>query len=273
MGSLQAPKGSRLQSPDFSTSTVITVSTAATAGTKGAWTQVLASTSFDCDAIMVGIGWISTGRICLFDIGVGASGSESAIITDLPAESGSALTTNFYIYYLPANIAQGSRISARANISGTGTRNTAVWVQPLKHNFIAPFELQRTVSIGTASTPAMTNIDPGATANTKGAYTQLVASLASDIRAIQIVTGKTSTPATSTDWKVDFAIGASGSEQIIVPDYYVSQPTTTSFIPQPVVSPIIPMSIPAGTRVAARCASANITAGGRTLDVALMGYS
>lgn len=91
-------------------------------------------------------------------------------------------------------------------------------------------------------TPATT------TANTKGAWSQMVAATASRWDAIQV-------------WHygddaagfqlLDIGVGGSGSEQVVVPDLA----KWDSAVSQGVHYSLIPVSIPAGSRVAARCAT------------------
>lgn len=265
------PQSSRLQSPDFSGNTIIAVASAAAAGTKGAWTTLISSLNFDCDGFMVGIAWGSTSRISLIDIGIGAAASEVVIVPDLPYEQAGTIGNGCFVYYIPIPVKAGTRIAARANISGATTKQVAMWIQPFSGGFVLRDALDRVTTYGiTPATPVLTNIDPGATIGTKGAYTQLIASTTDDIKVLQFVTAKTGNNV-AIDWKVDLAIGAGGSEQIIIPDYYCGSAANVGAIPQPSVSLPIPISIAAGTRLAARCSCSISTAGGRTLDVAVVG--
>jgi hypothetical protein len=270
MPNFPIPNSARLQAPEFSGSTVITVASAAAAGTKGAWVQLIASTSFDCDYLMVFVGWGSSTRVSLIDIGIGGAGSEVAIASDLPYEQSGSVAPSVYCFIVPTPIKSGTRISARANISGSVTKQVGMWVIPVAGGYVHPNDMGKLTTYGVASTPTMTSLDPGATINTKGAYSQLVASTSTDIRALQLVCAKSGTGAAS-DWRVDVAIGAGGSEQIIIPDYYCTTNATAGQIPVPPVSPVIPVSIPVGTRIAARCSNSINTAGSRLLDVAIVG--
>jgi hypothetical protein len=70
----------------------------------------------------------------------------------------------------------------------------------------------------------------------------------------------TSAFATSTpdNIEIDIAVGAFGSEQVILPNYYCR--VDAGCLGGPNVSPFIALQIPAGTRVAARCATFNSSA-------------
>src|SRR4051794_29232055 len=127
--------GSRIDIPAFTNSTNIIVGTSVTAGTKGAWAVLQASTAFDADGCIVILNWGSGSRIGLVDIGIGGSGAEVAIATDLPYIQVPTVAERAEIFYLPLSIPQGSRISARLNMSGTGTRNIGVTVYPIASEY------------------------------------------------------------------------------------------------------------------------------------------
>lgn len=110
-------------------------------------------------------------------------------------------------------------------------------------------------------TPASSNgitITAAGAANTKGAWTTLLAATAAQADAIALSFVITSTGAR--DYLVDLGIGAAGSEVVIVPNVLVSN-STASFIG---VSALLPIRLAAGVRLAARCQS---SAGAATLQV------
>lgn len=83
-------------------------------------------------------------------------------------------------------------------------------------------------------------------ANTKGAYpaTPIVTSTPHDADAVLVTLIQKSA---ATDYAVDLAIGASGSEVVVVPNLYVGG------VNQRGVSYLLPIKIPAGVRLNARC--------------------
>lgn len=92
-----------------------------------------------------------------------------------------------------------------------------------------------------------TTLTSGA-ANTKGSWTQLTASLASDCCYIGIHTDPGAS--TSSDqYAVDIGIGTAGSEVVIINNLIVDFSATSG----PLYAFLFPVCIPAGTRVAARC--------------------
>lgn len=102
-----------------------------------------------------------------------------------------------------------------------------------------------------------------ATAKSKGAYTQVVGSVSRHIHAIQINPYGSDSRGNTI---VDVAIGASGSEQVIVPDLAYS----TFGSVQPGDPLLLPCQIPPGTRVALRIAS-TVSNGTEKVSVTLYG--
>jgi hypothetical protein len=102
-----------------------------------------------------------------------------------------------------------------------------------------------------------TGITPNATAHTKGSWTELI-SAAQNLHGaawVMVTFGETTVAAAT--YFVDIGIGAAASEQVIIPNLYQQyaatiQPGTKSYL--------LPLSIPAGVRVAARCQT-NATSG------------
>lgn len=92
-----------------------------------------------------------------------------------------------------------------------------------------------------------TNV-PSTTVNTKGPYTQLVASTAYDTHALIFTCAHDAVGSTQSQL-VDIAVGAAASEQIVIPDVLVSfdQWNGRAFVSVP-----FPVYIPAGSRIAAQ---------------------
>lgn len=258
--------GSRIDIPAFTNSANIVVSTAATAGTKGAWTVLQASTAFDADGCIVILNWGSGGRITLVDIGIGGSGAEIPIASDLPYEQVATQAQRAETFYLPLSIPAGSRISARANISGTGTRNIGVTVYPIASEYLGLVELSMATTYGFAATPTLTTLTCS-TVNVKGTYQVLSASTTADIKAVIPVFARSAAPTASTDYRVDFSVGANGAEIVVLPDLYTGVTSNAGSSPEPSTYPPIPLDIVQGSRLTARCQSSVIA---NTIDVALV---
>lgn len=84
------------------------------------------------------------------------------------------------------------------------------------------------------------------TAHTKGSWTTIIASTASDVSLVALRTLVTNTSATDSSALLDIAIGGSGSEVVIVENLAVGYNSNAARMVY------LPLNIPAGTRIAAR---------------------
>lgn len=114
----------------------------------------------------------------------------------------------------------------------------------------------------TATTTA-TVLTSDAVADTKGAYVQLSAATDFAASGIRVFINKTSLP---DDFMIDIAIGAAASEQVIIPDLHFGQNRAANAAH----SIFIPIRIPAGVRLSARCQD---TAGSNTIAVMVQLHS
>jgi hypothetical protein len=97
-------------------------------------------------------------------------------------------------------------------------------------------------------------------ANTKGSWTQLIASSSGNTSSIVISAAGVGTTATNTATLLDIGTGASGSETVIIGDVAVG---ASSSFNQGVANIYgVPFKIPSGTRISARMQS--VVAGGKT---------
>jgi hypothetical protein len=250
-----------------------TITAGATANTKGSYTQLIASTPFDADWIEVEITWgsVPTGGEILVDIAVGAAGSEQDMISNLQYCDSSAYSFSRYLF--PIRVSAGTRIAARSQCN-TGSATIHVKVNLMGSGFISPFPLSRVTTYGAnTSDSGGTSIDPGGVANTKGAYTEIAAATSDPIRGLFLAIGiQANTARTAGTWLVDIAVGAAGSEQIIIPNLGLVASGDTDLI-MPSTIGILPCSIPAGTRVAVRAQSTITDAADRLFDLIIYGVS
>lgn len=96
-------------------------------------------------------------------------------------------------------------------------------------------------------------IDPGAVANTYGSWAEVSSSLPADVAAIWLDLGNiqnTALTAQAPNFRLDIGIGGAGSEVTIFGPIRFGSDAAAQFGPLPSVW--WPLSIPAGTRVAAR---------------------
>jgi hypothetical protein len=115
-----------------------------------------------------------------------------------------------------------------------------------------------------------TEIDPGGTANVKGAWTQITASTAADLAALVMAVGHRGNGALRHEQLLfDVGVGAAGSEQVLVPDWVVSVSLSETLTPP--WTPVLPVSVPAGSRLAVRSQCSDPDASDRLMDVVLYG--
>ena len=114
----------------------------------------------------------------------------------------------------------------------------------------SPWFRRRAASLTTSY--AATSVSPGATANTKTSWVQVVASAPAAVGGIRVISRSAYTLSATQSAILDIGIGAAGSETVIVPNVLVGAPASTSFGG---ICFDVPIAIPAGSRVAIRAAS------------------
>ena len=166
--------------PLIDSNSVGTVVTAdSTPHTKGSWTQLVASTSAEINCLVVTIVAVAlnaTDTASLLDIGVGASGSESAVAENIAVGgAGVSIPAAHSIHFvLPVKIAAGSRIAARLQ-SLVGSRSGTVTVNG--YNFGATQAIPTTLDVLGTNTAT----SEGTALAASNTWTQIVSSTAKDI--------------------------------------------------------------------------------------------
>jgi hypothetical protein len=244
------------------------------ANTKGTYVELAASSAFACNhfAAYVQATIATAGVQILLDIATGAGGAETVIVPDLLTE-GTNTASNISGaggWQLPLAIDASTRIAGRIAASSAATPTLVVIMlaaagdTPGVSSFTA-------LGINTADSGG-TSVDPGAVANTKGAYAELSASLAAVAQVIVPLfsLGGNAAPAAAR-WYVDIAIGAAASEVVLIPDLPVTVSAGTT--PRPHLTPrgyTFLTYIAAATRVAARASCQSTDATDRLIDVAAL---
>jgi hypothetical protein len=245
--------------------------------TKGAWTELVASAPFDIGMFIMNVTATWTYGDFLFDIAIGASGSEIVLVSNLSyCQAGSSWWSNSAQYIIPIMIPAGTRISARVQgtVLAAGPLN---WLKmstqlfPANQFLSQQFSQSETLGALTASSNG-TEVDPGTSANTKGAWTELVAATTIPIKAFHFsLSSGADLFKTSCYWAVDIGVGAESSEIAIVSDYCIAL-WASSYQMHPQTSPLLPIEIPLGSRVSARCKCTITTAGDRYMHVSVVGF-
>lgn len=240
--------------------------------TKGTWGEVFAALTDDVYGIYVNAHNTEVNdRDYLWDIGIGAAGSEVVLIADLCSSVTGSNKYAMQTYYIPIYIKRGTRVAVRcqANIN-------LLTISPFLyfHNYPVLAPLIRsceTLGANTAASRGQT-VDPGGTAFTKGAYTQIIASTAKRIRHIMFgFPNRTNAGRVDANWLLDIATGAGGAESIFLTDIRITNENFHNVFHPGFVGPF-PVDIPAGTRLAARASCSTADATDRLIDIIGYGY-
>lgn len=212
--------------------------------------QLVASTSMDwAGLVAMTSGGTTIGS--LWKLYVGASGSEVEVAEFI----GTNGPTEPMPVFLPIAIPAGSRISA-AKADGDGFGQAArIHLVPVRGRSFDPM-VSRGTLIG-AGTGALTDADAGATANTKGAWAQLIASTVREAKGFTLLGWGDTSSSSSVRFHADVGVGAAGSEQIVLADVALAQEGFRVGLRGTPIGPIW-TPIPAGSRIAVRaqCSSA-----------------
>jgi hypothetical protein len=252
------------------TGTVIAANAAA--NTKGSFVQISASTPIDASAfILIMQGANNAAHYWAMDVAVGAGGSEVVIANNIADSSLSA--SGCSITYIPVGIPAGTRVSGRSQAAGINDGVTAAIIL-LGGSYGAPsFAGVDALCFDPTGSDGVT-VDPGAVANTKGSYVQLIASTSRDYHALMVNFDSSGSTASSgfPVWLIDVAYGAGGSEVPFLTNFLLTQQSSGSAnlatFPH---SLFIPFRIPSGTRLAGRAQCTITTAIQRTFGIQIYG--
>ena len=244
-----------------------------TAHVKGGFTELLASTGFSYTNLLIGFS-SRDNDVAIVDIAIGSAGNEEVILHDLLVDL-STDTSRFdsQSTMLPVSIPAGTRISGRVQAGSTTTNGPAAKFIGFGGSLSESSALSQSNAEGiNLGTTRGTQVDPGATVNTKGAYSQLTASSTKDYKGFFLTLDQNgNTAPAAAHFLIDIAIGGAASEQIILPEYW--RQSDTDDVPGAHFSPFFPIAIPIGTRIAARAQSTTNDATDRIFNISLNGVS
>jgi len=242
-------------------------------GFEGNWTDVGSPTNFAYEAITVSIFRASAGQH-LIDLAI-SDGSDRFIIAENLHLDGHLISEFGFQTYIPLHIPAGAQLSARNQSSGSSLaadilitgHETGLGGAPGFSRCVALY-----TDTGSGSRLGQA-IDPGGTANTKGAWAEMTASCPNDIAAMFGLIGHNGdvSRAVGAAALIDIGVGSAGNEFVVYPNARVGWSTARD---GPSICPRIPLfaaDVPSGTRIAARAACSINTAGDRTVDLALYG--
>lgn len=257
----------------LATTLLTTVTASASANTKGAWAEIIATTICDCKGFWVQMGAQNTAKEYLVDLGIGAAGSEIVLVSDILFGSLAPSTrATAQCFFIPISIPAGTRISCRCQCA-TGSATLSVGVISLGPGFMPSNSLGKCETYGAVEATSLgSTVDPGTSANTKGAYTQMTAATGIIVRELIILLGSNNAISHSNgSWLIDVAIGAAGSEIVSIPNLFVVPGfgNGMGFVPS-VIGPI-PVNYPVGTRIAVRAQSTVTLTADRKFDCVIIG--
>jgi hypothetical protein len=242
-----------------------TVTTGSSAHTKGSWTSIVDPIPAGVTSFWLVVQQAADSHRWAFDVGIGPSGggSEIALIPDLwvgwKGEHG-AFRVKFNLL-LPA----GLRLSARAQSSGTSAKNSYVSVILCRGGIAAPPPYGKVTAYGVTVSGATrgVEVDPGSSVDTKGSYSEIVASTANRIRQLYVSAGFPTSRSAATSpaitarayFLADIAVGGSGSEVPRIADLPLAIDHHSDCVNgDPIIGPF-DVDIPASSRLAVRMQS------------------
>lgn len=231
-----------------------TVTADSTAHTKGAYVELIASTSTDAQGIILNLTNAQTANTpYMFDIALGAAASEVVLISNIsviPDVDKDTVCTVF----LPCAIPAGSRISARSQ-SGTSSAVIDCSLQLLEGSTAT--SVTDTLNANETTSTADFQFSNLGSSHNKGPYKEIISSTLETYTSVVIGFTNQNTIGLDADYLVDIAIGAAASETIILKDLSFSVETTTDFETH-FLGPI-PIDLPAGTRLSFRIQSDQVS--------------
>jgi hypothetical protein len=251
------------------TAAALLLTSSASTNTKGTYGELVASTSFESNQIIINVQAVSTAnvRVYLLDIATGAAAAETDIIPNLhtagPTASSGQKAAEGYV--LPCVITSGTRISARTQCN-VGSSNFRLAITLISAGGVTGISSFLNYGSNTSDSGAV-SVDSGGTANVKGSYSELTSSTSAVIQWLMLhhSHGGNNTP-TTTNWAIDLATGAAASEVVLMSDFRVS---SDDHAPQPVHFSLMTY-IAASTRIAIRTSCGINDANDRLLDFALL---
>lgn len=270
------PLGGYTYSETIGATTAASLLTAVTSGatnTKGAWTELAAATARATDFIIIYLDFVAGGaaiRDVALDIAIGGAGSEVIIMEDLHTQLKSSIGPAIKFHF-PVRIPKGVRVSARiATNASADVFSVGASLFTSKFKSGRGYSKVKTLGIVGGGNPTAVAVDPGGTANTKGAWTEIVAATPERIQEFSLcIGGNTNNAHIDATFLADIAVGGAGSEVILVENIYITESSAET-----TRSPThFPIEIPAGSRVAMRMQSSIIDPTDRVLSFAIAGVS
>ncbi len=245
-------------------SLLTTVTASATIHAKGAWVTMIASTGFAASEVIVqspgALNVTAIDTSTLFEVAIGAAGSEVVVVPEIAC--GHSDANGYWNWRFPVAIPAGSRVSMRTQ-SAVVSKTITAQVRLLGGGVVPP-EASAASGDGygmlTASSGG-TVLTVATTINVKSAWTQLTASTIERARFMHVnIQPVAGTVVTTGNGLVDIGVGAAAAEQVVVANvpYAVTGVEAGRY-----AAITVPVTIPAGVRLAARYQADGIAVGTR----------
>jgi len=247
-----------------------TVTTNASANTKGEYATIVDAMPFDASGFYVQFNNHTGGNnnYFLYDIAIGTEGNESILIPNLGyLRSEEPISVH---YHFPIEVPAGQRIAARAQSSQAGAKVGYLSALVYQGGFGQKSSYGRVSTYGANAADSTGTTLTTSVANTKGSWIQITAATERDHSALLLRTQNVPGSGFNANYfLVDVAIGAAGSERILFQDLRFYGNSTSNTITPPILGPL-PVAIRAGTRIAMR---AQTTDPGRDTGFIIYGLS
>ena len=253
----------------------LALTSSATANTLGTIVELDADTEYEANGLSLMLTEFSfassTSVSFLMNIYIGGSGSEELLIEGVHFYSDNA-TANYSLISMdfPVKVPKGSRISADLQTNTAAADAVLLIAQLRSGGFRSHVGHGEIVSIGmNTSTTNGQSVDSGATINTKGAWSQVVASSTKAFAGFNLSVGSNLNSAQdNANFLIDIGVGGSGSEEVIAENIYAN---TTSSERVLFDGSFFPVDIPEGSRIAIRSQSEESNATDRVLSYVFHG--
>lgn len=236
------------------------------------WVELIASTADNIDLIELFFLAGTSGSFILarLDIGIGGAGSEVVIVEKLLIDGKPAGTPISDVQWrFPISVPAGTRIAFRADFTNA-SRVITLAGNLYKGSFLSPVSYSSLKSYGFNGRDGI-DVDPGSTADTKGAWTEIVASLADNIKSFYVGISPSFNSGQSTmSCFFDISIATAGNEA----DAVIAQniPFTATTGEKIRYHPFVDKPIPAGSRIAIRSQSTITDATDRISAFSIEGF-
>ena len=253
-------------------STLYTSVTSGAANTKGSYAELLASSTVDAHSIIIYVSETASTNIesFLIDIAIGAAASEQVIVPNFQYNQRGLYGEEVAaVIRLPYPIPASSRVSARCqSATASGVVRVAVFLISGRSEDV----IGKIYDYGTlTASSAGTSVNAGGTINTKGSWTELVASSA-ELKGMFVTVGPIAGGAQDAGFFIDIGLGAAASEQVVIPNLHVWVETDGAIMSQS-VWPIFWVPAPSGSRISARVQCTTADATYRILRIAVYGVA